>query len=285
MRHHLLRALPKGAGDPLWTPAETTTWLWLDSGDAESLALSGNKVTTWQDKSGNSNHFAQGTDSLRPLYSPSLPDGLPGLEFAGSCLTSTTAKSLWAFLNSNTGSTFYAVAKMGLSDDPSADYSLFGSNLGAGGTGFVMRGICFVYMDNGFSNRYYSYINTGAAIPMTNAQGDAWTPNAYSVFSARSNAAGTAANRQIARFNGGAAIANNVSTSLHNTNAPLYDYQVGAAGNNALLMTGVVREIVLQKGYQSLETVERFEGYFAHKWNLAGGLSSDHPYKNAAPTL
>lgn len=42
--------------------------VWLDASDSGTVALSGSKVTTWQDKSGNLNHATQGTDANRPTF-------------------------------------------------------------------------------------------------------------------------------------------------------------------------------------------------------------------------
>ena len=36
-------------------------------------------------------------------------------------------------------------------------------------------------------------------------------------------------------------------------------------------------------GFQDLSTLEKAEGYLAHKWGLESSLPSDHLYKNSAP--
>lgn len=42
--------------------------LWLDGADPAAVVVSGGKVTTWKDKSGNANHAVQATAALQPLY-------------------------------------------------------------------------------------------------------------------------------------------------------------------------------------------------------------------------
>ena len=36
-------------------------------------------------------------------------------------------------------------------------------------------------------------------------------------------------------------------------------------------------------GGTDLSTIEKAEGYLAHKWGRESALPSDHPYKNSAP--
>jgi hypothetical protein len=36
-------------------------------------------------------------------------------------------------------------------------------------------------------------------------------------------------------------------------------------------------------GSTDISTVEKAEGYLAHKWGLTGSLPSNHPYKNTQP--
>jgi hypothetical protein len=43
--------------DPLWTPNQISTAFWIDATDASTLTLSGNNITQWADKSGNSNNL------------------------------------------------------------------------------------------------------------------------------------------------------------------------------------------------------------------------------------
>lgn len=52
----------------LWTPAEITTELWLDSADSSSITLNGSNVSTWADKSGNGRNATQSTAGIQPAY-------------------------------------------------------------------------------------------------------------------------------------------------------------------------------------------------------------------------
>lgn len=57
---------------------------WLDASNAASVALSGSSVTAWNDLSGNSRNFVQGTASRQPTYVQNALNGLPVLRFDGS---------------------------------------------------------------------------------------------------------------------------------------------------------------------------------------------------------
>ena len=52
-------------------PSITGNTLWLDPSDSSSITLNGSNISQINDKSGNANHFSQGTASLQPLYDTS----------------------------------------------------------------------------------------------------------------------------------------------------------------------------------------------------------------------
>jgi hypothetical protein len=47
---------------------------------------------------------------------------------------------------------------------------------------------------------------------------------------------------------------------------------------------GAFSEVLFFASNLSATDRQKVEGYLAHKWNLAGNLPADHPYKSAAPT-
>lgn len=69
--------------------------LWLDAQDKSSIALSGSNVSQWNDKSGKSNHAAQGTGANQPAYAATGVNALPCISFgAGKSLVVTDHASL-----------------------------------------------------------------------------------------------------------------------------------------------------------------------------------------------
>jgi hypothetical protein len=46
---------------------------------------------------------------------------------------------------------------------------------------------------------------------------------------------------------------------------------------------GGMGEIIFTDGTEDLETQQKIEGYLAHKWGISNNLPSDHPYKNVIP--
>jgi hypothetical protein len=57
--------------------------LWLDAQDPTTLTLDGDRVVSWQDKSGNGNHAGQTDVSRRPRLLADGINGLPALSFDG----------------------------------------------------------------------------------------------------------------------------------------------------------------------------------------------------------
>lgn len=52
-----------------WTPANLTSYVWLDAADASTITLNGSTVSQWADKSGNGRNATQVTAAYQPLYS------------------------------------------------------------------------------------------------------------------------------------------------------------------------------------------------------------------------
>lgn len=69
---------PAGVG----SSSNCTLWLAADKGT--STTTNGTGVSSWNDQSGNGNHAAQSSSSLRPLYQSSTMNGMPTLLFDNS---------------------------------------------------------------------------------------------------------------------------------------------------------------------------------------------------------
>lgn len=83
-------------------------WISADSGaytDAgTTLATNGQTVQQWNDRSGNGNHFSQGTAGSRPTYVTNVQNGKPAIRFAADFMTNSS-------IVGTTGRTIFAVIK------------------------------------------------------------------------------------------------------------------------------------------------------------------------------
>lgn len=64
------------------TSDDSSLKLWLDATDSYSLALSGDRVTQWMDKSGNENDVVQSNNSLRPVSGQETIGGINSVDFS-----------------------------------------------------------------------------------------------------------------------------------------------------------------------------------------------------------
>ena len=74
-------AATSSGGGALWTPAETTTLLWLDASDTAPITESSGSVSQWDDKSGNDFHSAQGTGARQPTTGATTENDLNVIDF------------------------------------------------------------------------------------------------------------------------------------------------------------------------------------------------------------
>jgi hypothetical protein len=83
--------------EPLWSPSQIGTDLWLDSANSTSLIMDGNRVSQWSDLSGNARHGTQSlTTSMPTVTSEGISfDGLDDcLFFPSGFLNGATAFTL-----------------------------------------------------------------------------------------------------------------------------------------------------------------------------------------------
>lgn len=115
----------KGSGSASGPASISDLGLWIsaDSGaytDAgTTLATNGQTVQQWNDRSGNGNHFSQGTGASRPTYVTGVQNGLPAIRFAGDFMTNSS-------IVGTTGRTVFAVVKG--ADTTGANLRFFTSN-------------------------------------------------------------------------------------------------------------------------------------------------------------
>jgi hypothetical protein len=270
-------------GSAPWTPAETTTKLWLDAADATTLTAPGGEVSQWTDKSGNSYVFDQGTPALRPDTGTSQ-NGLTTLNFEDDWLESTAAASEWAFLSNGNEFTAFVVAKHGNVAEPD-DLAPFISTIGLSSaqTGYNL----FADDRSAFTidNRARSFAGRSAAPGVLDNSGEdgSFPGNEYAILSDTTDLnSGTPALRSTIRVNDGTGIANNALTGGPVATAPTTTLRLGNA--NGTTLTGQIGEVIIVEGTLSESDRQRFAGYLAHKWGLESELPPGHPYENAPPT-
>jgi hypothetical protein len=258
----------------LWTPANTTTALWLDAADASTLydATSGGSlvaangaVARWEDKSGNARHFTQSNSGARPLRKVSAQNGNDIVEFDGTAdylyrgtspisLNSFTAFSVVKF-RTTTNSNRFAILGRRNSNLPiffhrtqvisSSQFyrSVVGDTL-AGVTGFnaSFSTSAYIMFATTVESSTHSFFIDGSLLGTPATQTATGTPNEWTI-GALSSASGA------------------IGQEFGDIDACEF-----------ILTTGL-----------STDNRQRFLGYLAHKWGLAGNLPNDHPYKTNAP--
>ena len=244
--------------DSKWSPADTTTQLWYDASDLDSLVVSGSDLTQWGDKSGNGYHLTKdqnandnaqsGVASLRGrnVIEISSGDTLTNRDWNHD--HNTTALYLafvWKaytegaqdFILHHTDATS---ARQALRRTTTNQLQWLGSNI----SGTNPSPFGFGNMPEGDDNLTSIKANGGSS----------WLSN-Y-------NALGRG-------FNSGD-IGDN----------PFAHISVGANEIESNQLIGYFAEIIY---YTNESDTQKIEGYLAHKWGLSAYLTSDHDYKNSAP--
>lgn len=244
----------------LWTPADTTTALWLDASDSSTLydATSGGSlvaangdVARWQDKSGNSRHLTQSTLASRPVRRVANQNGLDIIEFNTDQWIATASA-----ISGMTSATLVFIAKTNTSSPAFSDSSF---------PFYAMNGTDhYPFLDGNIYHQGFSTLRKTITGPVPN----------------------TAQWRVLTSLSADASWKFSIDGSvLHSTNTSTFSSDLFRIGENrGFSYLGKVSEYVLIPNTDAT-TVQKIEGYLAHKWDLQANLPSDHPYKTAAPII
>ena len=248
----------------LWTPADITTALWLDAADASTITTVSGAVSEWRDKSGNARHATQSTAASRPAYTNAGQNGLNVLTLDGS----NDWLSLPDSTNPSSGNATFVACK--------PNHTAIGGFLI--GRAYNWGSWQLASIATGASARYGMGRNT---VDETVAVLTGLTNNTTKILT------GTYDNTNVRVSSNGGSF---VSTAY--TPNPTYSASdatsIGVArdtsGNIASPFRGDLYEIIVFHTAPTQDTIDRVQGYLAHKWGLAGNLPAGHPYKSAAPT-
>ena len=251
--------------ETVWNPSMIQTALWLDAADANTITESGGAVSQWNDKSGNSRSASQGNAAFRPIYSPTVYNGLGGLVFDG-------VNDNLAVNYSYAGNQATLIAVVSRLPGGDSEQWVFSSYDGAVGTPLVAP----MWVLGAETPQWSTY----GGSPLTFAPGGVTvttdgTPYILeivsditnSILDCYTNGTRTAQYSSGARFTGGGNRA-----------------YIGAEVNGASrFLSGRVHEIIQAENVLTTTDRQKLEGYLAHKWGLAANLPADHPYKNYGP--
>lgn len=260
-----------GAGG-LWTPALTTTLLWLDASDPSTIILNGSTVSQWSDKSGNARHFTQTTASSQPVYSTNQLNGNPILQFDGVDDFLDGGNILPA---TNGLTTFFVARQNTISSTSLAPYFGRASSTPTNGE-WYNRGMVTVQA-------------TAASIAVLRTASGSYSSSSIAAVDSNWYLLGfrysSIANQlQAMRNSASAAIA--VTAGVAADPALACRIAAFAGGTISYLHMDISEIVVVASGLTGGDPIrQRIEGYLSWKYGLQGNLPSTHPYKNAPPTL
>jgi hypothetical protein len=253
----------------LWTPADTTTAIWLDAADAStlfdattggSLVASDGAVARIEDKSGNARHLTQGTLLSRPLRKTSIQNSLDVLRFDGSNDWLESTFAAWG--------TSHAVIVVGRA-----------TNAATATAGY------FVCRSNSSALPINPQVSQNAGASQFNVRDDAGVINSTSIPGLANNTwyllGGTRSGNVVTPYRDGTAgtLASNSLGAITPNRTTIGSLYAGGATPTSYL-SGDIGEVIVC----GLADRQKVEGYTAWRWGLQGGLPNDHPYKNGPPT-
>jgi hypothetical protein len=229
-----------------WSPLSVSGLkLWLDANDTNSIIHQSNKISVWNDKSGNSNNATQSLSDKQPNFANGQVsfDGLNDILELPSMGLSGDAMVIFSYTPLNDSG--YSVIGSSSNNDHWDRYNINGHTYANHFTQTRMTGV-------------------GLNFPKTGEQ-----IVAYMADSSSSNYKIRLNGTTVREFSQSFAFADNVK-------------QIGGALATGSEFNGKLDELIITDEF-SLVVIEQIEGYLADKWGLTNNLPSDHPYKNTAP--
>ncbi len=255
-----------------WDPSLITTALWLDAADASTVTTVSGAVSQWNDKSGNSRHFSNGTLANRPILNSTAINGKPALVFDGS----NDSLGASSAVIPTTHSLFILFV-------PTIE-NVSGSIIGQWQSGQTGRYLWITNQDCGGVDTAgrFNIFNS------TNVQGACGIEPGFAIDASITNTP-TIIESICTTGSEGWKLLKNGTQYESSTITSVYQGINTALGTTSASGTsyyydGQIAEVVLTASVVSTDIRQKIEGYLAHKWGLTANLPIDHPYKTVGPT-
>lgn len=244
----------------LWTPADTTTSLWLDASDAATITEVGGSVSAWADKSGNGNDYSALSGSNEAALVAAELNGMDVVR--GDGVATALKNSTGPIVSGAADRSVFFVAKHGGTGSGDGLVTLGYDNAITAGTMFSITPETAVRVRSG--SRVFDTAASTAAF------------NILGVISTNGNTSGVDA------WIAGTAlgVSSTASRILNTTGDSTLFYKDGASVEYA---AGDLAEVVVFSSALGASDRQRMEGYLAWKWGLEADLPPGHPYELAPP--
>jgi len=268
---------PAGGGGVPWTPTQVLPDVWIEA-DAGELTLSGTNVTTWANKGEGGTDFSQATSSKQPTW-----DSTNGWVLFDGSDDVLEANSLQGFSTGAPSITTVAVVNV-------EDYD--GQFGGVAGKYFQLYG-----NPSGGTGGVYSIATGSGSVGWNTRHNDGATKWGNGILDAdKITSLQNGVNEQYQNYdfyldgedlNPGSSISGSGSDLNFGSGSAAYSYIGGGPGGNSgqFMYSNIKIYELVSLETDSVDTRQKLEGYMAWKYDLEGNLPSDHPYKNAAPTV
>jgi hypothetical protein len=271
LKHNMERNLGV-FGFGFWTPEQISTVFWLDAADSSTITIA-TGVSIWADKSGNGVNATQATTTLQPSYSATaFPGSLPGVLFDG--VDDIMDNSTIAMRNQTHG-VYWVFSRSGAGTSAVDGYRPAIGIRASAGTGTDRGALHYIKNTSNFGASYPYYQGPGAGNYDLSA-GTVYSSNTGNVMAFQSNTTGWGVWR-----NG---TIESTTNTIATPNTDNIGYSIGGQYTVARRTHGVIGEIIMVQTTDTT-TRQKIEGYLAWKWALQASLPTDHPYKNARPTV
>lgn len=282
-----------------WTPEVLSEEFgWWDASDTSTITHGVSNVSQWNDKSGNSFHVLQDEGAYQPSTGIRTINGLNVIDFDGSQSLFNAVDANNLFTN-NKDIYIFSVTEVDAFRDITTCIVSYKNRLadyedpfrGAGfATATFLEGLH--YIDNsylGTGTNFATFEQDGKATDLdygfaTGGVGLSVVINSPDVMMSRINRTSSQTSLE-SRLNG-----YTNSTSLTNSTpdefAPTF-FTFGSHCSKSFQirwLDGVIGEVIICSNID-INTVQKIEGYLAHKWGTTAKLSVSHPYKNIIPTI
>ncbi len=233
----------------LWTPADTTTALWLDGADSSTVTLVSGAVSQLNDKSGNARNATQGSASKRATVSTAAINGRDAIVFDAVDDGMITS---YNFQQANSWS-IYLVARQGSGGrravQSSGKNALFSVYRAASNVVFVTSAIRFANWES---------------------------PNAVGMGVLSAPSSGNFV------FHGNGTDLTDRAKAVESWGGNVC---LGAEGLfSGEVFDGTFCELIIVATSQTTAQRQQFEGYLMWKWGIQSKLPVGHLYKNGPPT-